>query len=380
MTQKLYDTDAYLKEFEARVIFCKKTDSGYDAVLDKTAFFPQEGGQNCDTGVIANANVLQVRLDGDTVIHTLDKEVSGDVFCKIDWDKRFDKMQQHTGEHIVSGIVNRLYGYNNVGFHLGDDDVTFDFDGALSRAQLNEIELLANKVVYDNVNIKGYYPERLEKLNYRSKSDIDGNIRIVEIEGVDMCACCAPHVKKTGEVGIIKLLEAQAYKGGVRIHMACGKRAVLDYQTKFENLAVISTALSSGKNNAAEFFEKYVCDTNALKQTLSQYKKEIISLKARLVQNEKSLVIFEDGLSAAMLRDYVNALLGKYDSVCFVLSGSDDGGYFFVGASEQVPMRDILKSMQQSISIRGGGSDKMIQGTINATKEQIKQTIKDLGL
>lgn len=373
MTTLLYDENAYLSDFEAQVVSCDKTDKGFDIILDKTAFFPEEGGQKCDTGRIANANVKYVRIENGTVIHTADAEVSGRVSCKINFKERFDKMQQHTGEHIVSGIVFEKYGYNNVGFHLADDEVTFDFDGTLTRAQLDEIEDMANAVVFENRSIKCYYPEQseLENLSYRSKLDLTENVRIVEIEGVDKCACCAPHVSTTGQVGIIKLLDCISYKGGVRITMVCGDRALKDYRIKCENLSVISKALSAPINSTAQFFEKYKTETESLKQTLSELRREIVTLKANAVTAvQGNLILFEDGLDMNMLRNFVNLLSGKYTGICAVFSKTENG-FSYVAASESVNMRDIAKKMQSELSSKGGGSDKMIQGNTTATKAEI---------
>lgn len=371
-TIKLYDNNPYMTEFSATVLSCQKTNAGFDVVLDKTCFFPEEGGQASDSGVIADANVTHVRIEGDVITHTTDKEVSGEVDCKINWDERYDKMQQHTGEHIVSGIVNRMYGYNNVGFHLGENDVTFDFDGPLSREQLNEIELLANDVIYKNVSVNGYYPSDPSVLEYRSKAGIEGDVRIVEIEGVDKCACCAPHVKTTGEVGIIKLLEAGTYKGGVRVHLACGKRAVLDYQAKFANLETIATALSSGKNNTAEYFIKYQQDVSDLKAQLAKTKAELLELKAKtVIATNGNIVLFEGGLEGGDLRNFVNALNDKYTGICAVFSAAKQGGYNFVIAAKNDSLNDICNSLRKELFAKCGGNNKMIQGSVNAQKDDI---------
>lgn len=375
-TIKLYDNNAYETEFLATVLSCNKTENGYDVVLDKTCFFPEEGGQASDNGVIGDAKVTHVRIEGDVITHTTDKAVSDKVACKINWDERYDKMQQHTGEHIVSGIVNKMYGYNNVGFHLGSDDVTFDFDGPLTRDQLNQIELIANDVIYKNVSVKGYYPTDPSALEYRSKTDIEGAVRIVEIEGVDLCACCAPHVKTTGEVGIIKLLEAGSYKGGVRVHLACGKRAVADYQTKFQNLETIATALSSGKNNAAEYFTKYQQDVADLKAQLSKTKAELLTLKAMTVTAiDGNIVLFEDGLEGGDLRNFVNALSDKYTGICAVFSEKNQGGYNFVIAAKNDKLNDICNELRKQLGAKCGGNDKMIQGSVSAHKEDITKIV-----
>ena len=374
-TIKLYDENSYLTEFCANVLSCKKTERGYAVILDKTLFFPEEGGQSADTGTINGVKVLDVKLDGDTIIHLVETEISGEVAGKIDWDARYDKMQQHTGEHIVSGLVHKLYGYDNVGFHLGSDDVTFDFNGPLTREQLDKIELMANETVYKNLPVYTYYPDDPSTLEYRSKTDIAGAVRIVEIKDADMCACCAPHVKNTGEVGIIKLLEAQSYKGGVRIHLACGRRAVLDYQTKFYNLGVIATALSSGKNNAAEFFAKYQNDVADLKAQLSLCKKANLELKAKMIEGTDGNIVIFDTMDAGDLRGFVNSLEGKYGGLCAVF-GKNESGYNFVIASKTVALKEVADTLRKTLGAKCGGSDLMIQGSVAAAEQDIRKVVE----
>ena len=225
MTEKLYDKDSHLKEFTGTVLSCKKTGEKYAVTLNRTAFFPEGGGQQSDRGYIGGAYISDVQIKNGEILHFADKPLSvGQAYdCKLDFDFRFRNMQNHSGEHIISGIVHRLYGFNNVGFHLGAE-MTMDFDGELTRRQLDEIEDLANKAVCENLPVKAYYPtdEELKQLDYRSKLDLKENVRIVEIKGVDVCACCAPHVKATGEIGIIKILDFEKYKGGVRLIVKCG--------------------------------------------------------------------------------------------------------------------------------------------------------------
>lgn len=375
MTVKLYDSDAYITEFEANVISCEKTEHGYKTVLDKTAFFPTEGGQYHDSGTVNGVNVTDVYIEDGRIIHILESEVSGRCTGVIDFDERFDKMQQHTGEHIVCGIVHKLYGYDNVGFHLGPDDVTFDFNGPLTKKQLDEAELLANKAVTDNRAVKAYYPENIKQLSYRSKLDLEQNVRIVEIEGIDMCACCAPHVRTTGEVGYIKFTDAYSYKGGTRIHLACGMRAVRDAQIKFENLLAVAKALSASPNNTAEFFKKYTDDVLLLKQSLSKCKKELVLLKANAVTPSDSIVIFENDIDPSFLRQYVNALSDKYQSICAVFCKSDIG-YNYCIASKTIDLGEFVRRFNSEFSGKGGGSSRMIQGSVKAARKDIEKFIK----
>ena len=239
MTEKLFYRDSHLKEFTAEVLSCEKRDGHYEVELDRTAFFPEGGGQYADTGVLDEMQVCDVQEKDGRIFHimkdrservseyfTAGRRVSG----RIDWEERFMKMQQHTGEHIVSGLVHARFGYNNVGFHLGSEDCTMDFNGAVTKEELQEIEQEANRAVWKNLPVQVLYPteEELASMDYRSKIEIEGQIRIVVIPGYDVCACCAPHVNNTGEIGMIKLTGVQRYKGGVRVTMLCGVRALLD--------------------------------------------------------------------------------------------------------------------------------------------------------
>jgi len=378
MTEKLYDINPYIQNFSANVLSCTKDNDRFAVVLDKTAFFPNEGGQKCDTGTIGTARVFDVALNGDTIVHYTDASVQGCVECALDFEPRLDKMRQHSGEHILSGVIHRLFGYDNVGFHLSSDDVTCDFNGPLTPSQLDLAETQANAAVVQNLKISSYYPDaqQLKTLDYRSKSEITGNVRIVEIEGVDFCACCAPHVAFTGEVGLIKITEFQNYKGGMRLHIACGERALRDYRIKTENLARIAKILSSGKNNAADFFDKYVNDTAQLKIQLSNLKRELILYKAASVcRTDGDIIIFEDGLDMNALRAYVNAVANKCGGICMVLSGQN-ATYSFVALSKTVDMNNIKHLLSNKLGARCGGNDKMIQGTIPANKEQIEIIIK----
>ena len=225
MTQKLYYIDAYTKEFDAELISVTAAEGGFDVVLDRTAFFPEEGGQSADTGSIGGARVLDVYEQQGIIHHLTDVSPEGkQVHCVLDFDSRFEKMQCHTAEHILCGIIHRIFGLDNVGFHLGADEVTFDVDGVLDRSQLDKVEEIANNVVFSNLSVRTYFPssEELSSMEYRSKLDLTEGVRLVEVEGTDTCACCAPHVSRTGEIGLIKILDFMKHRGGTRIWMVAG--------------------------------------------------------------------------------------------------------------------------------------------------------------
>ena len=378
MTDKLYEADGHIKEFSASVISCSEGERGFEVILDKTAFFPEGGGQKPDTGFIADAKVFDVQIKDGVISHFCDSplEAGAVVECSIDWEQRFRRMQNHSGEHIVSGIIHKLYGFNNVGFHMGADDITIDIDGVLNREQLDEIELLANRAVCENVPVRAYYPETedLPNIDYRSKLDLTENVRLVEIEGYDLCACCAPHVERTGEIGIIKLLDFINYKGGVRIHMLCGLDALADYNSKFKNNAEISNLLSAKKDETALAVSRLYDENSALKQQLSLMKKQLLQFKADAVTPVSgNLCIFEDDTDTNTLREYANELLKRCGRICAVFSGNDTDGYRYVILSKAVPLRALAKEINAAINGRGGGKDDMLQGSATASRAVIEE-------
>ncbi len=375
MTEKLYYKNAYIKEFFAASLSSEMCDGGFDTVLDKTAFFPEEGGQSSDTGVIGDAKVLHVyELDG-TVHHITDIEVTGEnVLCKLDFAPRFDKMQCHTAEHILCGIIHRLYGLENVGFHIGDDEVTFDVSAPLTREQLDAVELLANRAVFDNVSVDTFFPTQseLENLEYRSKLELTENVRIVKIGDVDSCACCAPHVAKTGEIGIIKILESMKHRGGMRIWMVAGERALLDYRKKYENVKAISASLSVPQHTTAEALVKYMSDAEGYKHEIKALRRALAEARADAVQlTEGNAVFFFDGFSIEELRYFVNAATHKISGMLVALSGTD-GDCKYVITSNSVNLTEKIKEINTALSGRGGGKPNAVQGSFGAPLGEIR--------
>lgn len=380
-TERLYYKDSYIKEFTAKAISCEKRDGFYAVILDKTAFFPEGGGQKSDSGFISNIPVFEVLEENGEIIHKTKSEikVGGEYACKIDWEKRFLRMQNHTGEHIISGIVNRKYGYDNVGFHLDDEYVTFDFNGELTREQLDEIEDEANEIIYKNININTYFPtnEELTTLEYRSKLELTENVRIVTIEGVDICACCAPHVNSTAEVGVIKLLDFMKHRGGVRIVMKAGKLALLDYRLKYQNVLGISNLLSVKQNDVFTATEKFYEDLNQERRRFYEYR---LSVAEREKQNisflNDSALLVTDGFDSDMMREVVNFAVEKASKYSAVFSGNDENGYAYVVASKNENMQEFSKKMNSALNGRGGGRDGMIQGKSATTKNEIIEFFK----
>ena len=381
MTEKLFYTDSHLQEFTAEVVSCRPCDNGYVAVLSRTAFFPEGGGQAADTGVIDGIRVYDVQEKGEQIFHYLEGELEEGktVNGQIDWDKRFSRMQQHSGEHIVSGIVHARFGYDNVGFHLNDELCTLDLSGPLTKEELREVENAANEAVFANVPVQISYPskEKLKTLDYRSKIEIDGQVRIVTIPGYDVCACCAPHVYFTGEIGLIKLVQSQNYKGGIRITMLCGRRALKDYQQKEESVKAIMGSLSAKEELIAEAVERVKEECTQLKSELAETRYQILEAQAEKIQEgQKKVCIFDSKLSGNEPRELMNLVLKKGTEVCAVFAGNEESGYCYVIGSETEDVRPYSKILKEQFDGRGGGKPVMVQGSVNGSEEAIRKVFE----
>lgn len=376
-TEKLYDLDAYNVHFNANIVSCKTCDDGKLAViLDKTLFFPEEGGQTPDTGTIKISDttytVTEVQIDKNNVItHYLygsdgsistiapGTEVTGD----IDWGHRYSNMQNHTGEHIFSGLVCSKKNCHNVGFHLSDDIVTMDYDTTFTDSEIKEFELAANKVIMDNLTVNCAYPsaEELKSINYRSKIEIEGPVRIVTIPGVDTCACCAPHVRKTGEIGLLKVISSMNYKGGTRFSILCGKRAVNDYMKKHEILVTISRTLSESPDKTAEAVAKLLNEKNDTAFKLRQAEGELLSLRAEMIpSSEKNVILFAKEGDVNETRKVINSLTAKRGGYCAVFTGDDENGYSFITGSSDRDCNELAKNIREKFGGKCGGDRKSV--------------------
>ena len=376
MTQKLYYIDAYTKEFDAELISVTAAEGGFDVVLDRTAFFPEEGGQSADTGSIGGARVLDVYEQEGIIHHLTDVSPEGkQVHCVLDFDGRFEKMQCHTAEHILCGIIHRLFGLDNVGFHLGADEVTFDVDGVLDRSQLDMVEEIANNVVFSNLSVRTYFPssEELSSMEYRSKLDLAEGVRLVEVEGTDTCACCAPHVSCTGEIGLIKILDFMKHRGGTRIWMVAGKRALLDYRRKYESVKKISAMLCTPQPDVADTLSVYIADSEKTKTSLKEARLNIAEQSARFLEEvEANLVILLPDFTIPELIAFSNIANKRVGGITVALSGSE-GDYKYVISSSSVDLRAVAKEINLALGGRGGGRPEMIQGSFSASIAEIKK-------
>ena len=377
MTEKLYYKDAYIDEFSATVLKSERVGDTYVTLLDKTAFFPEEGGQYSDTGVLGGTAVLDVKeKDGEIFHYTSAPLTVGDtVIGKIDFDARYEKMQCHSGEHILSGLFHSLFGLDNVGFHLGAEEVTMDISAPLSRAELDRVERLANEIIYKNVEITTFFPtsEELSKMEYRSKLDLTENVRIVKIGEYDACACCAPHVRYTGEIGVIKLLEAAKLRGGMRIKIAAGRRAMRVFAELYESAQKISELLSLKKSEISAGVEKLLSDHTTLRTKYAQYRiKDMERAAAALAPVSGNTVISFDNAAMDELIAYANIATARVAGILVLLSGSD-GAYKYVISSNSINLREKIQGINKSLLGRGGGKPNMVQGSFASSYAEIEE-------
>lgn len=382
VTEKLFYTDSHMKEFTAKVISCEETKKGYRVVLDQTAFFPEGGGQAGDTGFLNEEEVFDTHEKNGVIYHETRHPIpeGTSVQGRLNWEERFSRMQQHTGEHIVSGIVHELYGYDNVGFHLGADVTTLDFNGELDEEQVAGVELRANQGVFANVPVQVLYPSReeLEKMDYRSKIEIEGRVRIVSIPGYDMCACCAPHVDRTGEIGLIKVISCERHRGGCRMTIVCGFRALQDYRIRQKSVTEVSVALSAKPDKIGEAVLRLKDQQIRMKEHLNQLQAVHLQEKLSGISPEDRYVcIFEEDMDNIAVRNFVNAAMEKCGGICGAFVGTDEGGYRYILGSRNADMRVFSRELNAKFQGKGGGKPEMVQGSLTGTKEEILKMMEE---
>ncbi|MBQ4547025.1 MAG: hypothetical protein IJA17_07700 [Oscillospiraceae bacterium] len=380
-TKRLFDENAYMTEFSATVLSCSESEKGFDIVLDKTAFFPEGGGQFPDSGTLNGTEILDVQEDKEGVIHHFaEKPISeGEtVFGKIDWRRRFDFMQQHSGEHIFSGIAHSKFGATNVGFHLGLEETTIDLDIPLNDEQVSEIETAANNAVFENVPFEISYPsgEELEVLPYRSKKKLSGKIRIVTVPGYDICACCGTHVRTAGEIGIIKVTSFQNYKGGTRLFMLCGKRAFLDYRSKNRDVVKVTNSLSVKPNELCLAVKRLENEITEHKIYEAGLKKELFALKAEKLGTGEKICVFESGMTPDELRRFCLTISENFKTAA-VFNGTD-GDYKYAVSSKSENCAPIAKEINSKFSGRGGGKPELVQGSCSGNRAEIEEFFNNL--
>lgn len=384
---RLYYQDPYLSAFSATVTHCRPGKDGFLIELDRTAFYPEGGGQPADTGYLNDVRVLDVHEVDGAVVHTTDiaLQVGSIVQGRIDWDRRFMLMQQHSGEHILSGMVNHLFGYQNVGFHIGSDGMTLDFSGELNDEQMAQAERLANAAVFENRPIEVCYPspEERSQMDYRSKIELGDEVRLVRIPQADQCACCGLHVARTGEIGLIKIISAQKYKGGSRLWVVCGNRALMDYTRKNDQINTLSSMLSRKKDEVLAGVEQLQGALSDLKSENARLRSRLIDMKADaytqalegsedLTPDESRICLFEEDFTPDDLRLLSALLTERTGRVVAVFTGTEGERYRYAVASKTEDMRIFGKNLNRALNGQGGGTPGLIQGSVQAGREDIR--------
>lgn len=383
MTRKLFEENSFQTEFTAVVTACEPIPDAYRILLDQTAFFPEGGGQSGDSGFLNQTEIFDTQEKEGLIWHCARApfEPGTRVSGRIDWEKRFDRMQQHSGEHIVSGLVHSRFGYDNVGFHLGETEVTLDFNGPITKKELAEIEKKANQAIWANLPVEAACPskEELALLDYRSKIEIQGQIRIITIPGIDICACCAPHVHCTGQIGLIKLTSVQAHRGGVRIHLQAGSRALADYTQKEQSVKSISVLLSSKEEDTPMAVERLKQENYALTGRILQLQKALIHQKASTVpETTGNIVFFEPDLDPDTAREFVNLLTRRCTGAACVFLGNDTDGYRYILGSIHEDVRPLCRELNNAFQGKGGGRPEMVQGSLMGNREAIESRLAGL--
>ena len=375
-TRKLYYEDCHLLSFSARVTGCEKAKAHWAVTLDATAFYPEGGGQACDTGILGGVRVLDVREQGEQIVHLCDAplEVDSEVTGTVDALRRQDLQQQHTGEHILSGILNRRFGLHNVGFHVGKEVMEVDFDGMITPEQLAEAEKEANEAIWQNLPVRCWIPaeEELPRVSYRTKRQLPWPVRIVEVPGFDRCACCGVHVGATGEIGLIKILSCVKFHQGMRLELVCGGRALRYLTAVFDQNRQVSQIFSAKMLETADAARKAQEALAAEKYRASGLEKTVFGYVAESYGKQGNVLHFTSGLTGGGLRELAQAIAGKCGGWAAVFSGEDGAGYSFCLISEAADLRPLGKALIQSLNGRGGGKPGAQQGSVNATRQQIE--------
>lgn len=376
MAEKLFYEDPFLVEFTARVLSCTPDKEGFAVTLDRTAFYPEGGGQNADHGTLGGAAVTDVREKEGEVIHYCDKALSvGDTVAgAIDFARRFDLMQQHSGEHIVSGILCGRHDCDNVGFHIGHDLVTIDFNTQLTMEELREIETLANRYIWEDhpIEVSWPEPEVLAALPYRSKKALTGAVRIVTFPGADCCACCGTHVRSSGQVGMIKLLSCQKFREGVRIEMAAGGRALRYCTEVLDQNTHVSQLLSAKPLETASAVERLQKELYSLRGRVAALEEGDFARKAEHFARKGDVLLIEGDMASESVRRLCAAVMDTCGGRCAVFAGSDSQGYKYAMGQIGGDLRSLVKDLNTALNGRGGGKPHFAQGSLQASAEAIR--------
>lgn len=374
-TEKLFYQDAYLKETTAKVLECRKGKHGYEIVLDRTCFYPEGGGQPGDRGTLNGIPVTDTHEKDGMVLHYTDSplEPGTEVTAVIDWARRFDLTQQHSGEHMVSGVVHRIYGYDNVGFHMGADMVTIDFSGELTEQQLREVETEVNQRIWLDDAVKCWYPspEELKEIPYRSKKELTGKVRIAEFPGADICACCGTHVAHTGEIGLVKIVSVEKFHSGVRVEMLSGGRALRYLTAVQDQNRQVSQLLSAKVMETAKAVKNLTDEAERLRQQVYAMENAQFAAKAERLRGQGNVLVKMDGLSADGVRRAAIAIQETCGGRAAVFSGDEENGYKYAVGEPDGNLRDWVKELNGALQGRGGGKPGFVQGSVAAKWDEI---------
>lgn len=381
-TEKIYYADCHCATFRARVLECSETEGGFAVTLDRTAFYPLGGGQAADTGTLGDVRVLDTREEGEKIAHLCDGPltVGSTVDGQIDYEARFVRMQQHTGEHIVSGILHRLYGCHNTGFHMNQTGIVIDFDAVIPAEKLPEIEREANEAIWKNIPLHIWTPgpEALEQVPYRTKRALPWPVRIVEVPGFDICACCGVHVAATGEIGLIKLLSAIPCRGGTRIEMAAGRAAFDLMNAVFDQNRQVSRLLSAQLTQTAQGAEQLLDTLNGWKYRAGALERQLFAYQAAAMEGMGDCFFFADGLNPEGLRNLTDQASAKTGGIAAGFSRNENGFHYCL-ALPGGDLRGLNRELTAALNGRGGGKPNFQQGSVKAEEREIQAFFAEKG-
>ena len=383
-TEKLYYEDPYLTAFTGRVLSCEKSKAGWSVVLDRTAFYPEGGGQPADRGTLGGVRVTDVQEQDGVILHTCDGPVEpgADAEGSVDWARRFDHMQQHSGEHILSGLLCALYDCSNVGFHLGADTVTIDYDRVLTEEQVLEAERRANAVIWRDTPAEITFPshEELERLHYRSKKELTGQVRIVTFPGADCCACCGTHVRRAGEVGLIKVLSCQKFREGVRMEILCGERAYRYLSRVYDQAHGAARLLSVKPEDLRAAVERQGAELAAAKARMTELEDQLFALRARVLAGRGDVLLIEPAMRPAGARKLADAAAHAAGGLAAVFAGEGDSFVYALVRADGGDIAPLVKRLNGALSGRGGGRNGFAQGSVRADEDAIRAFFESEGI
>ena len=374
-TEKLYYQDPYQTTFSARVLTCEPSKGGCLVTLDRTAFYPEGGGQPADHGVLGGVTVTDVHEKDGVIFHTCDKvvEPGSTVEGSIDWTRRFDHMQQHSGEHILSGLLCSLYDCSNVGFHLGADTVTIDYDRELTWEQVLEAERQANEAIWRDTPAEITFPapDALAQLDYRSKKELTGQVRIVSFPGADCCACCGTHVRRAGEVGLIKVLSCQKFREGVRLEILCGQRAYRYLSRIYEQDHAVARLLSVKPQDAFAAVERQNAELTAAKLRMTELEDRLFALRAQSLAGRGDVLLLEPPMRPDGARKLADTAARAAGGLAAVFAGERDSYVYALVHAGGADISPLVKRLNSALSGRGGGRNGFAQGSVQADRSAI---------